>query len=101
MQHKIITLRNIFYKLFFFGFLLYLLNIVLFVLNNAWVVNTITANFHLTWTEANFLIAYFMGWTKMITILFFLFPALALHWQAKKIMQDGESDEITLNIKQI
>lgn len=101
MQRKIIILRNIFYKLFFFGFLLYLVNIIFFLLNNTWVVNIIMANFHITWAETNFLIAYFMGWTKMIIVLFFLFPALALHWQGTKLMDTEEEDEITLNINQI
>lgn len=101
MQHKIIILRNIFYKLFFFGFLLYLVDIIFFLLYNAWSVNIVMINFHITWAEANFLIAYFIGWTKMIIILFFLFPALALHWQGSKLMETAESDEITLNIKQI
>lgn len=101
MQRKIIILRNIFYKLFLFGFLLYLINIIFFLLNNARVVNIIMANFHITWAETNFLIAYFMGWTKIIVIMFFLFPALALHWQGAKLMDIEDEDEITLNINQI
>lgn len=61
----------------------------------------VMVNFHTTWAEANFLIAYFMGWTKLIIIMFFLFPALALHWQGRTLMDSKEPDEITLNIQQM
>lgn len=80
MLEKIILIRNIFYKLFFMGFLFYVFTAVFLLLNNVWAVNIIINNFHLIRAEAYFLIAYFIGWAKMIVILFFLFPALALHW---------------------
>lgn len=80
MLENIILIRNIFYKLFLMGLIFYVLAVVLLVFNNAWVMNTIMNTFHLAPTEINFLIAYFIGSSKMIIILFFLFPALALHW---------------------
>lgn len=85
MLEKVILIRNIFYKLFFMGFLFYVFTAAFLLLNNTWTVNIIVNNFHLIRPEAYFLIAYFIGWAKMIIILFFLFPALALHWTGHSI----------------
>lgn len=80
MLETMILIRNIFYKLFLIGFIFYIFTAMLLLFNNEWVINYIVNTFHITGHEVNLLIAYFIGWTKMIIILFFLIPALALHW---------------------
>lgn len=80
MLENIILIRNIFYKFFLIGFLLYIFTAMIFLINNEWVINLIINIYHLTRPEIYLLIAYAIGWSKMITIFFFLIPALGLHW---------------------
>lgn len=90
MLEKIILIRNIFYKLFFIGFLFYVFTVVFFLLNNVWAVNIIVNNFHMIRAEVYFLIAYFIGWAKMVLIMFFLMPALALQWTGYSLKEDNK-----------
>lgn len=85
MLENIILIRNIFYKFFLLGFIFYIFTAIFLLQNNTWAVNVIVYNFHITPSEANFLIAYFIGWSKMIIILFFLIPALVFHWTGHSI----------------
>ena len=80
MLENIILIRNIFYKLFLLGFLFYIFSIMFLLLNNEWSIHIITNTFHISRAETNFLIADFVGWSKMFLVFFSLLPALALHW---------------------
>lgn len=80
MLETIILMRNIFYKFFFIGFLLYVFTATMCLFHNEWLINLIIHIYHLTRPEIYLIIAYAIGWSKMITIFFFLIPALGLHW---------------------
>lgn len=80
MLETVILIRNIFYKFFFIGLILYIFTAVIFLFHNEWVINLITNIYHITRPEIYLLITYAIGWSKMITIFLFLIPALGLHW---------------------
>ncbi len=80
LEKLILLFRNIFYKCFLIGFLFYIFTAGFFLLNNGWSVSFIANIYHISKPEVNLLIAFFIGSTKTIIVLFFLLPALALHW---------------------
>lgn len=85
MLENIILIRNIFYKIFLIAFLFYIFSVVFFQLYNVWAINYVGTMFNITSNESSFLIAYFLGWMKTISLMFFLVPALALHWTGHNI----------------
>lgn len=60
------------------------------LLTGNWAMTQIINNFHLSIHEAHLFIAYFTGWSKLIITLFFLFPALALHWTVHSLKKTNK-----------
>lgn len=87
MLKNVILIRNIFYKLFLFGLLFYIFTAAFLLFNHEWTIKIINHFWGLPRAEINFLIAYFIGWSKMIIILFFLIPAFALHWTGHSLKE--------------
>lgn len=95
MLENIIIIRNLFYKFFFIGFIFYIFTAMLLLFYNEWVINLIIHIYNLTIPQINLLIAFFIGWTKMIIIFLFLIPAIGLHWTGNSLKRAQKISNIS------
>ena len=80
MTDIIILIRNIFYRTFLIGLAFYLVSIVFWLIAKDSAAGIMSAMFGVSRQDIYQLTIYFIGWMKGIIFIFFLIPALALHW---------------------
>jgi len=83
MVENITFIRNTLYKCFFIGFAFLLLGILSFVLGQDFIFHMWNKLYGISPEIAKIITISFLGLFKSLLVIFFLIPALALHWKCK------------------
>jgi len=81
-HENLIILRNILYKCFVVGFILFIVAILLYLPCKCYVANVYLTSFRISPETYDNLWVGFGGLIKVILVFLFLVPGLAVHWVA-------------------